>query len=236
MTARDTDSPLYLRVHRRLLAMANRRAAGDLLPTERDFAQQLGVSRITVRNAYAKLVEEGHVVKAHKAYKVAPQFRSSGIFMLEGFTRDSAARGFKPRTNTVCVELVRPSTEIAEALMIPPQARTYRLFRQRFLDDDLVAVEYASLSEALAPGLDRYPLNTLYGALRRRYGIRVHWARQWISFIFGPCRQRDELALPPEVPVLRLKRISLSEKNRPIEYVEGYYDMRKMEFYLELRR
>lgn len=65
---------------------------------------------------------------------------------------------------------------------------------------------------------------------------RVHWARQWINFLFGPSEQREELALPPDLPVLHLRRVSLSDKNRPIEYVEGYYDMRRMEFYLELRR
>lgn len=235
-TKKTRSVPLHLQVRDRILAMIPKMQVGDVLPHERNLAEELGVSRITVRNAYARLVESGHVVRTHKAYRVAPHRLSSGLFMLEGFTRDAMARGLGPRTEVLGVELVYPEPAIAQSLMLKPDQRTYRLHRRRYLRDKLVGIEHTSVSERLAPGLDRDKLGTLYKVLERRYELRVHWARQWFNFVLGESDQREKLGLPESVPMLHLERISLTEKNLPIEHVHAFYDMREMEFYIELRR
>ena len=55
--------PLYLQVYNAIAEAikSGRLKAGDRLPTERSFCEQLGVSRATVRRAMRRLVEEGTV-------------------------------------------------------------------------------------------------------------------------------------------------------------------------------
>ena len=228
--------PLYLQARDRLLAIIMKRAVGETLPHERNLAVEWGVSRITIRNAYSRLVDEGYVMKAHKAYKVAPRLSSTGLFMLEGFTKDARARGNVPRTEVLGVELIYPESNIAELLLLAAGQRTYRLARKRFLNDRLIALEYAYVGEALAPGLDKHRLESLYEVLLKEYGLQVHWAQQNFSFCFEKAPEHEGLELNQDTPLLHLERVSFSPKNTPVEYVNAYYNVRDLEFYLEIRR
>lgn len=58
---KDSGLPLYLQIKSQIKQQIERGilAAGEQLPTEREFAQDLGVSRNTVSQAFAELSEEG---------------------------------------------------------------------------------------------------------------------------------------------------------------------------------
>ncbi|GGB19410.1 GntR family transcriptional regulator [Allosediminivita pacifica] len=62
--AQRTQTPLYLQVAHRLerQIISGERAVGSLLPPEAELAQQLGVSRHTVRQAIAQLRKKGMLV------------------------------------------------------------------------------------------------------------------------------------------------------------------------------
>ena len=62
--AQRTQTPLYLQVAHRLerQIISGERAVGSLLPPEADLAQQLGVSRHTIRQAIAQLRKKGMLV------------------------------------------------------------------------------------------------------------------------------------------------------------------------------
>lgn len=210
--------------------------AGDKLPRERDLAHTWGVSRITIRNAYALLVQEGKVMKTHKAYRMAPRLADTGLFMLDGFTRDAIARGHQPRTEVLGIELVYPEKSIAAALLLNPKERVYRLARKRFLNNAPIAVEYAHVSERLAPRLDTHPLESLYATLKKHYNLVVAWAEESLSICTEPIAEHDMLGLDHMCPLLRLRRVSFSRRNIPIEFVLACYNVRDFEFHLELRR
>src|SRR3712207_8007334 len=55
------ESPLYLQAERRIedLLLQGRYRAGDRIPPEAELVAALGVSRVTVRSALARLVERG---------------------------------------------------------------------------------------------------------------------------------------------------------------------------------
>ncbi len=63
--APTSATPLYRRVKRALERSIENKIIGneEALPSERDLAKALGVSRVTVRNAVALLVEEGLLVQ-----------------------------------------------------------------------------------------------------------------------------------------------------------------------------
>jgi len=182
------------------------------------------------------LVQEGRVMKTHKAYRMAPCLASTGLFMLGGFTRDAIARGYRPRTEVLGVELVYPEKSIAAVLLLKSKERVYRLARKRFLNNVPIAVEYAHISERLAPQLDAHSLESLYATLKKRYNLVVAWAEESLSICTQPTAEHDMLGLKTACPLLRLRRVSFSRRNIPIEFVLAWYNVRDFEFHIELRR
>ena len=233
---RSGPSPLYVQARDAIVALLRGMDAGSKLPRERELAQAWGVSRITIRNAYAALVQDGLVMRTHKAYRAAPRQSNTGLFMLDGFTQDAVMRGHKPRTDVLGIEVIYPEPRIAEALLLKPKERAYRLARKRFLNETPIAVEYAYLSERLTPGLDTHSLVSLYAVLKKHYGITVTWAEQFLSIGTEPTPEHAILDLDPPCPLLRLRRVSFSGRNVPIEYVQACYNVREFEFYIALRR
>jgi len=231
----DKGVPLYLQAYEKLVKLMRKGNVGDTLPHERSLALEWGVSRITIRNAYAKLVENGHVLREHKAYRIAPRLSSSGLFMPEGFTRDAIRRGIQPRTEIVGTEIIYPSARISGLLMLNPKDRVYRLIRKRYWEKRLIAFEYAHISEKLAPGLDSHKLDSLYDVLEKKYHTRVHRVQQDFSFHFEKTPHHKELNVPEDKPIMHLQRVSFSNKNKPVEFVEAYYDIRDFSFHLEIR-
>ena len=70
---RSVHQPLaYLRLRSAIRNVIERRAIepGQALPSERDLAQTLGLSRVTVRKAIAGLVEEGALIQRHGVHGV----------------------------------------------------------------------------------------------------------------------------------------------------------------------
>ena len=234
--SRSSPKSLCMQARDGIERLARGLKAGDKLPRERDLARAWGVSRITVRNAYALLVQEGKVMKTHKAYRMAPRLAGTGLFMLDGFTRDAIARGHKPRTEVLDIELVYPEQSIAAALLLKPKERVYRLTRKRFLNNAPIAVEYAHVSERLAPQLDAHPLESLYATLKKHYGLVVAWAEESLVICTQPTAEHDMLGIDKTCPLLRLRRVSFSRRNIPIEFVLAWYNVRDFEFHLELRR
>ncbi len=230
------NRPLYLQARDRLLPLVRNKPVGDALPHERDLAEEWGVSRITIRNAYARLVEEGYVVKTHRAYRPSPRLSRTGLFMLDGFTQDALQKGLVPRTEVVGVDVIIPPSEIAKALMLPRQGHAYLLKRRRFLNERLVCMESGYLGAHLVPSLEAYSLESLYDVLQTRYGIIVHWAEQSFRFDFGRSAERKQLHIAKGVPLLHLRRVSFTIENLPVEYVEASYNLLDFEFYVKVQR
>src|SRR5690349_17296056 len=71
----DSQVPLYTQLYKQLkdAVLAGRLASHARLPSVRDLASQLSVSRNTVENAYLELYAEGYIYsKARSGYFVAP--------------------------------------------------------------------------------------------------------------------------------------------------------------------
>lgn len=76
-------------------------AAGEKLPSKRSFAKNLGISVITVENAYAQLVAEGYIYSVPKSGYYAAEIRkhllmpgNGGRTAAPGYTGEAAAPGY----------------------------------------------------------------------------------------------------------------------------------------------
>src|SRR5262249_15386303 len=95
-----SPTPLYVQLQHRIqeAVRGGTLKADEALPSERDLARQLRISRVTVRKALAGLVEKGLLVQRWGSGTfIAPELRvEQPLSRLSSFTDDMHARGMKP--------------------------------------------------------------------------------------------------------------------------------------------
>src|SRR5262249_7137689 len=104
----DTASPtaLYRRLQEALRAAIEGKllTPGAAIPGERELAQRLGLSRVTVRQAIKGLAEDGLLVQRHGARtSVADRFEKP-LSVLTSFSQDMIGRGHRPGATWLKVE------------------------------------------------------------------------------------------------------------------------------------
>ncbi|GAA4108831.1 GntR family transcriptional regulator [Nocardioides fonticola] len=163
-------------VRRRL---AERIAAGSLSPgerlgAERDLAEELGVSRATLRSALAELAATGLVRRTPG--------RGGGTFVAGKVTRDLSRvvgvpamlreQGFVAGSRIVAASLRTADDATAAGLGIKTDDLVVELVRVRLADAIPISLEYARFPALRFPDLLEHPLGgSMYALLEQRYGV-----------------------------------------------------------------
>lgn len=233
----DSGGPLYLQLQR-LIADAIARGdlqPGDSLPPERDLAAMTGLSRVTIRKGVAELVGSGQLVqKRGSGTFVAPQVEKleQALSLLTSFTEDMARRGRSVESRWIARGLHTPAPEEVMALGLGMGEKVARLERVRSSDGVPLAIERASLPQAILPdpqGVD----TSLYAVLEAR-GMRPVRAVQRISAANLMARDADLLGVQPGVAGLRIERISYLPSGKVVEFTRSLYRGDAYDFAVEL--
>ena len=114
---------------------------GDAIPSERTLVTRLGVSRVTVRQAIADLVEAGVLERVHGkgTYVTGPQVDSR--LHLTSFSREMRDRGLVPATVVLAAAEEPADDDVAYALRIRPGRPVIRVERLRMADGTPMAYE-----------------------------------------------------------------------------------------------
>lgn len=209
---------------------------GTLIPSERDFCEQFGISRMTVRQALGELVSEGLVVreKGKGTFVALPRLRQR-LTRLTGFTEDMQARGKAPGARLLAIRAASAKPATARALGILPQSPIIVVERLRLADNEPLAIEISHLSfvgmDAL---LGREYIDSLYRLLGDEFGIEPTRAEQEIEATRATPREEDLLRLERAAPVLRTRRTTYDAEGQPFEYAEAVYRGDRYTFFAEL--
>ncbi len=91
------EASLYEYVYQQIRddIVAGRIAAGEHLPSKRAFASHLGISVITIENAYSQLLAEGYICSKPRRGYYACELPDAPVLPLasEGIDRDAASAG-----------------------------------------------------------------------------------------------------------------------------------------------
>lgn len=213
--------PLYHQLKEQLKAeiLAGHRSIGDQLPSERDLADQLTISRMTARQALAELEREGFLVRQQgKGSFIAMPDGLMGISRL-GFTQDVINRGHRPGSRVISALQLPADTELAGDLMINIGEPVWRMERVRTVDGVAVCFQVIFLPLTRFPDLIQVDLNSrsLYGFLRERYGLEVRTGRRTVESVASGSPESGLLGLAPSSPLLRISGVALDQDGRPVE-------------------
>ncbi|WP_427896060.1 GntR family transcriptional regulator [Kribbella sp. GL6] len=194
------------------------------LAAERDLAAAHGVSRATIRIALDALSEAGVVYRVQGAGTFVAGPTISKTLVLSSFTEDMEVRGWTATSRLLAADRVAAGGEVADDLGIDAQDEVVRLSRIRLADGTPICMETVHLPAGWVPGLLDRDLNTsLYGILEGDYGLHVVRAEQVVRAVVMDVGEAALLGQPPGSPALRVHRIGLDQRDRPIESTTSVY-------------
>ena len=210
---------------------------GDLIPSERELSEQFGISRMTVRQALNELREEGILRReqGRGTYVAEPKIEQR-LTRLTGFTEDMKRRALRSGARVLQQMWVDAPAAAAKALRITPGKQIVLLQRLRMAEGEPMAIESSYLHFSSMAGLleENFENQSLYHCLSEKYGILPTRAEQKVEAAI--CREQDcqLLHIEPGSPVLRNRRITYDQRNKPFEYTHSIYRGDRYIFYVEL--
>jgi len=223
----DSSTPLYTQIKDRLQLQIQRGAyeVGAKLPSERELAQEFGVSRMTARQALQDLVQEGLAYsRVGKGTFVSPP--KIDLRALTSFSEESRLRGMTPGSRVLKAVLAPADTTTTRWLQISPGTEIVVLSRIRLANGKPLAIETAHLAHRLCPGIlehHDFSHESLYEVLRQEYGWVMVWADQTIEARQAVHEECQLLEMDRQIPVLSLTRVTYDSQDRPIEFVNSVY-------------
>jgi GntR family transcriptional regulator len=226
--------PLYQQLQRRLRDAIENRILGpeDALPPERDLAEELTVSRITVRKAIDGLVEEGLLVRRQGSGTFVSNRVEKNFSKLTSFSEDMRARGRKPRSVWLNRAPGTVTPEESLPLRSSPGTPVYRFNRIRYADEVPMALEYATVLAFCLPSIDAVE-SSLYEALERT-GNRPVRALQRLRAVLFTAEQAKLLKAKEADAGLLVERLGFLKDGRAVEFSQSFYRGDIYDFVAEL--
>lgn len=221
----NSPVPLYHQAARALEEAIEdgRLPRGSKLDSELDLAEQLGISRPTMRAAIKQLVDKGLLVRRRGiGTVVAPQPVRRAV-ALTSLYDDLKEAGREPRTRVLSLEELPCPPEIAEHLSMEPGAPVLRFERIRIVGSDPIALMHNFVpADLLDIGKEDLERTGLYEVFREG-GIAPHIATQRVGARKAGAEEAELLEIEPGDPVLTMTRIAYDTNGRPIEYGSHRY-------------
>ena len=230
----EDNLPLYQQLQRGIREAIEKRILGpdDALPSERQLAEDLGISRITVRKAIDGLAAEGLLVSRQGSGNFVCTRIDKNFAKLTSFSEDMRARGRHPRSVWLKRSEGTVTPEESLKLALSPGTLVYRFHRLRFADDEPMAIEFATIDATCLPSLEAVD-DSLYDALERA-GNRPVRALQRLHALLLNAEQAKLLKAKPADAGLLVERLGYLRDGRAVEFSQSIYRGDTYDFVAEL--
>jgi DNA-binding GntR family transcriptional regulator len=222
---RFSPVPLYFQVARRLeeLIESGGLAPGARLENEITLADQLGLSRPTMRQAIQHLVDKGLVVRKRGVGTQVVHNRVRRQVELTSLYDDLTRTNRAPRTEVLSFEIEPAPDEVAVALGVANGSDVIAIERLRYADDEPLALLHNYLPVGLAP-ITREQLEErgLYQVLRDS-GVQMRIADQTIGARRATPAEAKLLWEVRGASLLTMQRTAYDHAGKAIEYGTHLY-------------
>lgn len=221
---RQSFVPFYQQIVnqvRESIKTRHEKVVGTAFWSEGELAQQLRVSKMTVRKAFQVLREEGLLVVEKGRRPVVGAGRVEKNFQeLRGFSEEMLRRGMMPSSKLLSIETLQPDANTARALRLQSDDTVICLRRLRIADGELLGLEVTHLPARLFPGLEMQDLEggSLYSIIEGRYGLKLNWSEEELQAVTAKKSEAGLLQVPIGFPLLSLRRTVYDASGAPIEH------------------
>ncbi len=210
----------------------------DVLPSEREYAELLEISRMTVRQAINNLVNAGYLYRQKgRGTYVAEKKLEQQLLGLTSFTEEMKARGMMPSSKLLSLELIPANEKIANQLHVTTNTLIYEIIRIRLADNMPMALETAYMSADLLKGLTAEILNhSIYQYVEKHIGLKIGYAKQSFESTIASEVEMASLSIAKHSPILLIQRTTYLEDGRPLEFVKSSYRADRYTFTCTINR
>ncbi|HUH98769.1 MAG TPA: GntR family transcriptional regulator [Anaerolineales bacterium] len=224
----EINKPLYVRIQEYIAELI---LSGKLMPeakiqSERDFSEDLGVSRMTVRRAITELVNEGLLERKHGSgtYVAKPKvtYESSELV---NYVQAMQHRNIATASQLLEFGQLAASRRLAESLQIEIGNPIYRVAILRFANRVPVVLERVFIPSARCPDLEEWDLekSSIYDLLTEAYHIDPCFSSQTLEAVAAADTVAQQLRVDEGFPLLMLSRIVFEKgAQRPVVFSQDF--------------
>lgn len=212
--------PLYYQAAEALEEAINegRLAGGSKLGNELKLAQQLGISRPTMRAAIKLLVDKGLVFRRRGVGTIVANAQIKRAVALTSLYDDLSEAGRDPSTRVLTFEQSPCPEEMRESFQAEEGALMLMFDRLRSVGAEPIALMHnavpADVLDATPEDLEKAGLYRLF----RSCGVTPHIATQQIGAANADEEEAELLGIEPGDALLTMTRMAYDTTGRPIEY------------------
>ncbi|MEG0542122.1 MAG: GntR family transcriptional regulator [Angelakisella sp.] len=160
--------------------------AGDMIPSQFEYAEKYQVSRVTVREAINKLVSRGllQTIRGKGTFVAKPTGASSGYNRTAGFSYSIDNIRHSPKEQGVFSKViflgeVEADKHIGKKLEMAPGGKVVKIVRVRYISSMPIAMETSYINRQFVSNVDFSKENletgSLYQVLAEKAGIRYKY-------------------------------------------------------------
>ena len=233
---RSSDNPLYFQLVEEIKKSIHEGVypPGTRIPTEMEWMERSGLSRITVRKAMSVLVEEG-VLTRRKRYGTFVTEKKVSRSLNEGmsFSETCIRHGDRPQTTLLSAELVPASETVKKQLQLKePVDLVLRIRRLRFCNGEPVVLEENFYPRDLSFLLAEDLTQSLFGILAK-HRIAVCRGDKTINVCYANHEEASLLAVPSGEAMLLTHDTVYDQDDRPVFTGHEVINPKKFEYRLQ---
>jgi len=215
--------PLYMQIKQLLVSniSGGHWSPGEVIPSEMQLAQELGVSQGTVRKAIAELVEKNVLTrKQGRGTFVAYHDSERALFHFFHIVDDTGHKVL-PDSTTLSCRRKRASRLESSKLQLAGGSSVISIERIRKFDGRPTMLELITLPSTLFGTLAKVGAcdlpNMLYELYEKKFGVTVHSAEEQLRAVAASEHDASLLNLPVGTSLLEIERVALTLDKTPIE-------------------
>ncbi|WP_042464159.1 GntR family transcriptional regulator [Neobacillus dielmonensis] len=240
MIRKDSPIPIYYQLQELIKDLIDKGELkpGDLIPPEREYAEKLQISRMTVRQALTQLVNEGYLYRIQgKGTFVSERKIEQPLHQLRSFTEDMVSRGLKPGSQLISFEVIPATIQIASQLGIQEYGPVYEIKRIRLADDVPMALESNYISANLVKGLtEQIVKKSVYAFIEEQLNFTIDHASQVIEASIASDVESEYLRIKKGSPIMLIQQQTFLKDGTPVEYVRSSYRADRYKFMIQMKR
>lgn len=240
MIQKNSPSPIYHQLEEEIKGAIQslELVPGEMIPSEKEYTEKYGISRMTVRQAISNLVNGGYLYRQRgKGTFVAEQKLEPPLQGLTNFTEDMISRGLKPSTRVISFTEVKADHELAAKLEVEAGTAIFELERVRLADRLPMAYEKLYIPKDHALDLtEEIAVSAIHDYVEKKFGLKIQHGKQVIEAAIAQKKEAEMLGVADASPVLLIERRSTLETNQPFAVVKSVYRADRYTFKINLKR
>lgn len=221
--------PLYFQLKELILSeiKAGAYPGGSVIPTENDLIDMFGISRTTVRQAIAELVNAGWLyrVKSKGTFVSFPKINQDFVTRIESSDCAMARQNTVSSTEVLELSLMKADKIIAAQLNLEEKEQVVYLHRKRYENQEPIVTIKTYLPHKYCMGLleKDFTKASLYEELSKEMQTKVTSVCQQIGAAAADARDAKELNIARGKPIQCVKSIGYNIFKQPREYSLARY-------------